>query len=61
MAYLTDAQDRELISQFNAMMKAVEAGVYHHPQEIWDMCQQLFEAGHDAWAQRLGEYLPDQS
>lgn len=47
-----------LSREYNAMMKALEAGVYHHPQEIWDLMEQLRAEGWNAQADRLGDYLP---
>lgn len=47
-----------LSKEYSAMMKALDAGVYHQPEEIWDLMEQLRAEGWHAQADRLGDYLP---
>lgn len=47
-----------LTREFNALMKQIDAGYEMHPMEIWEMAEQLREAGAIGWADKLVEYLP---
>ena len=50
--------DSALQSEYNALMKRCEYGPMPDPEEIWELCQQLHEAGYPFQADRLGKYLP---
>jgi len=49
----------ELQREASALERQINKGIYTHPEEIWDMCQRLLEAGQPLWANQLAEYLPD--
>lgn len=52
-------RDRDpVMREYGAMIKALEAGVYHQPEEIWDLMEQLRGEGRHSQADRLGDYLP---
>lgn len=52
-------EDAALKDQYNAMLKAIDAGQLVDAPEIWDLCQELILAGYPREAERLGEHLPD--
>lgn len=51
--------DGGLQDEYNALMKRCQCGPMPDPEEIWELCRQLLEAGYPFQADRLGEYLPD--
>ena len=51
--------DYELQREYSLLDEQLRAGEEVHPEEIWQMCQRLIEAGETLWAQQLGEFLPD--
>ena len=48
-----------LARQFIALTKQIEAGHEMHPMEIWEVVQELREAGANGWADRLADHLPN--
>jgi len=59
MVYPYDPELVELQREMSALESQINKGVYTDPNEIWDMCQRLIEAGKPLWAEQLAQHLPD--
>lgn len=47
------------VDEYTAIQRQIDAGHYVDPHEIWDVVQALMEEGHQGYAEKLAEHLPD--